>query len=118
MNTSFINNDANLSINSWIDMCYSLQKKLKLKYAVISLEEITSEADLDRIICEKDAVLQSCCTSYRLDGPVTYRAVICAFDKILDEINGETNHIFLEKINVVSPKEEGNPYRILISTGS
>ena len=122
MSATIINSNinTNLSIDSCVDMWYSLGNKLKLKFAEISLEEITSEADLDRIVCEKDAVIQSCFsyTSYKLDGPVTYRAVISIFDKMLCEINGETNHIFLEKIKVVSPTEEGNPYRIMFGTGS
>lgn len=108
-------------LESWVEVCEVLQKRLNLKHAVISLREITSEADLDKILCAKEAVIQSCFSkafSYRLDGPITYRSVICVFDKMLEEINGDTNHVFLEQIQVISPTEEGKPHTILLLTGS
>lgn len=100
-------------------MNFPTQKSLQ--YAKISLLDVETEEDLDIVVSEQDAIV---CSTYsnaydiEVDAPVTYRKVLFAFDKILQQINGETNHIFLERIEISKPKVAGQRARIWPVTGS
>jgi len=109
-------NQANPEETVW-EMCEQL---LNLQYAVICLEEIRTPADLDKVVCETDASVACSmdCEAFEVKGPMTYRDLIEVFEKYLISIEGETNHVFLEKIEVQPSKEEGGRPLILMLTGS
>lgn len=98
-----------------------LGKKLGLKHAVISLSEIQHEADLEKIVWEEDAYVESSvCDSFsiKVKGPVPYRSVILAFDSLLKSIEGETNHVFIERLEVKKPTKPEQMATIYVITGS
>lgn len=104
---------------SYIDM---FAKELGLKYAVFSIPGITTLEALDKVVCNQDAFVKNPGNwnfgGVEVDAPVTYRKVVYAFDKILEQIDGETNHIFLEGIEVRLSLKEGARAEIRVFTGS
>lgn len=100
-------------------MNFPTQKSLQ--YAKISLLDVETEEDLDIVVSEQDAIV---CSTYsnaydiEVDAPVTYRKIAYAFDKILEQIDGETNHVFLERIEVRLPSTVDARAVILLFTGS
>jgi len=109
-------NQANPEETVW-EMC---ERLLNLEYSVICLDEIKTAEDLDKVVCETDAsvVCSMDCAAFEVKGPMTYRDLIGVFEKYLISIDGETNHVFLEKIEVQPSKEKGGRPLILMLTGS